>query len=204
MGVFVEAADEVGDGGVEVVVVDGGGVEEQIAGAVADGGGVGFGHAGEHFEGDLVGGSEVVAEEEGVGDVEEVVGGDAEVDGGGVTGAAGELQHAFEVGVGVELGGVGGERPAVEGGVDFFHGEVGAFDEADLDGGAAVGDAAACPGGEFLLQASGVWEVGLEDDTGVEVFEFWFCEGAGEGVEGEVEVAVFLHVEVDEFRGAVL
>lgn len=97
--------------------------------------------------------------------------------------------------------------PAVPFGFDFFHGEVGAFDEADFDGGTARGDAALRPCGEGALGVDGIGKVGLEDEAGGEMVELGFVEDVTEGGHGEMEVAVFFHVEVDEFvireRGAV-
>ncbi len=46
-----------------------------------------------------------------------------------------------------------------------------------------------------------VGEVGLEDDAGLDGEELRLVEQLGEGVEGEREIAVLLHVEVDERRG---
>ena len=54
------------------------------------------------------------------------------------------MEHALEVGIHLLLGRIGRLRPVVQFGLDFFHGEVRAFDEADLDAGAAAGDAVAC------------------------------------------------------------
>ena len=198
-GVFIETTNEVGDGGVEILFTNDGGVEENGAPFFAEGAGVFVGHAFEHFEFDPVFDAVVSTEKEGVGDVKEIVGGDADADGGGVLGEEGELKHALEVGVDIGLVGVRCLGPIVMGGLHLFHGEVGSFDDTDFDGGGARFG----PSGEVLEDLVGVGEVGLQDDSGFDVFEFMLAEGALEDLAGEVEVAVFLHVEVDEFSGAV-
>ena len=129
------------------------------------------------------------------------MGGDAEVDDFGIFRLAGVVEHAFVVGIDAGFVEVGSLRPVVEFGIDFFHGEIGSFDEADFDGRASFFDTGTRPVGEFDLDGMGVGEVGLEDDAGAEVEELGFIEDGFKNVEGEVEVAVFLHVEVDEGGG---
>ena len=164
-GVLVEAADKIGDGGLEVVGGHDWGVEEESSGGVAHGGGLVVGHAFEHLDFDLrleaVGGTQ----EEGVGDVEEVVRGDADVHGGGVFLRQGELHAALVVGVHVGLGDVGGDLPVLDRGLGGFHREVGALDDAHLDGRASGGDALFRPAGEVGEGAAGVGEVGVEHDA---------------------------------------
>ncbi len=142
--------------------------------------------------------------EPGVGDVEEVVAGDAELHRVGALGRHRPVQHALVVGVGVLLGVVGGERPAVDRGVDVLHGEVRALHHAHLDRGAARRAARDRPRGQLLHRAERVGQVGLQHDAGLEAAQLRLVEQRGEHRDGEVEVAVLLHVEVDELRRGAL
>ena len=139
------------------------------------------------------------AEQEGVGDVEEVVGSDADANAFGVFRTAGVVEHPFEIGIDVDFVAIGCLWPVVQGGFDFFHGEIGPFDNADLNGSLAGFG----PLGEFLENLIRVGEIGLQDDASFEGLEFLFVESAAEGFAREVKVAVFLHVEIDELPGAV-
>ena len=97
------------------------------------------------------------AEQEGVGDVEEVVGSDADANAFGVFRTAGVVEHPFEIGIDVDFVGIGCLWPVVQGCFDFFHGEIGPFDNADLNGSLAGFG----PLGEFLENLIRVGEIGL-------------------------------------------
>ncbi len=56
------------------------------------------------------------------------------------------------------------------------------------------------PFGQFLQRAEGIGQVGLQHDASVEMAPFWGAKNIHERLEGEVEVVVFLHVEVHEGR----
>ncbi|MEZ4266552.1 MAG: hypothetical protein R3F39_09250 [Myxococcota bacterium] len=198
--VLVEAANQVGDGALHLVGGDGGGVDQQIVGEDLDDAAGGLGHALEHLEADVVLGAVERAQDEAVGEVEDVVRCDAEVQGGGVFGLGAQGDHALEVGVDQGLRGEGRLGPAVEGGVDLLHGEVGAFDEAQPRGGAAAGDSRVGPRQKRLLHCERVWEIGLEHDAGGGAQELGGVQDAPKERHGEVEVAVFLHVQVDQRR----
>ena len=114
----------------------------------------------------------------------------------------GVVEHPLVVGVGLELGAEGGLRPAVEGRVDPLHLHVGPLDDADRDGAAAGGDAVAGPGRDPPLPAVGVGHVGLQRDAGPHPGEPRSRERLHEGLGGERQVAVFLHVEVEELGHA--
>ena len=83
-------------------------------------------------------------------------------------------------------------------GVDALHRQVRALDDAHLDRGTTVGDAGRGP----LLQAhhrgERIGQVRLQHDPGLELAELGLVEDRHEDREGEVEVLVLLHVEVDE------
>ena len=141
-----------------------------------------------------------VAQRQAVGDVEEVVAGDAEVHGLRMLGLAAELDHALVVGVHLGLRLVRRLRPAVPGRVDALHRQVRALDDAQLDRRTAAAPARERPRGELPLHAMGVGQVGLEDDARAERQELRLVQHLLERRHREVEVAVLLHVEVDEFR----
>jgi hypothetical protein len=89
----------------------------------------------------------------------------------------------------------------MHGGLDALHGEVGALDDAQLDGRPAARPAGHCPLGQRPLHAMRVGQIGLEDDARAQRQELRLVEDLRERGDGEVEVAVLLHVEVDELRG---
>ena len=198
-GVFVEAANEVGDGGVEVFLFYDGGVEEDGTAFSAEGASVFVCHAFEHFEFDTILNAVFFSEKEGIGDVEEVMGGDTDSDGRGVFWLHGEVEETLKVSIDVSFIGIGSLGPVVLAGFDFFHGEVGSFDDTDFD----FGFAGFGPSSELLEGGEGIGKVGLEYDACLSFCKFGFVEGALKGLAGEVEISVFLHVEVDEFPAAV-
>ena len=55
---------------------------------------------------------------------------------------------------------------------------------------------------DAALGGEGVREVGLEHDPRLRSFEARAVERLEEGLDGDLEVAVLLHVEVDELRDA--
>ena len=196
--VLLQSAHQVGDGDVELVGVDDGHVQQEVTGLAAhdllDAGG----HAGEHLELDVVLDAACGAQLEGEGDVEEVLAGHAQADVAGALGRHRPGEHALVVGVSGLLGGPGGQFPAVDLGVDLLHGQVGALDDADLDARAARGDTLGGPLLEALHGAQGVGQVGLQDDAGLVAAHVLLVEDRGEDRDGQVEVLVVLHVQVDE------
>ena len=141
----------------------------------------------------------LLAQHQGQGGVEEVVAGDAQVDGTGVFPAAAKLQHPLEVRVGFFLGRVRRPFPAVHLGFDGLHGQVCPFDNAQLNRCAAGGDATSGPVGQRLLGSPGIREVRLQHDSGTQGQELRLVQNPLECRQREMQVAVFLHVEVDEF-----
>ena len=134
----------------------------------------------------------------GPGHVEEVVAGEADAHGLGVPGAQRPVDAALVVGVDLGLGGVGRLGPAVNLGLDPFHRQVGALDQADLDLGPSRCTASLRPLGEPSQGIEGVGQVGLQDDPGREAGQVRLVEQLGERPDGELEVPVLLHVEVHE------
>ena len=240
-GALLQAADQVGDGHVELSGVHHGGVEQQRADVLLHGLGLTGGHAQQHLElhircvpgcrllgaghlgaavcgrrGAVVGlaalhvlrprrGEPTLPDQQqGQGDVEEVVPGHADAHVAGALGGQGVVEHALVVGVGGLLGGAGGDRPAHQGGLHLLHGQVGALDHADLDGRATGLHAAGGP----LLQADHgvqrVRQVGLQHDPGGQILQLGLVHQAHEHGQGHVQVVVLLHVQVDERGGVVL
>ena len=141
-----------------------------------------------------------LAQHEAVGDVEEVVAGDAQVDGLRVLGPAAVFEHPLVVGVHLDLRLVGRLGPAVPGRVDALHRQVRALDDAQLDRRAAAAPARDGPCGEGPLHAMRVGQVGLQHDSRAQGQELRLVQNLAERGHREVEVAVLLHVEVDELR----
>ena len=197
--VLLEAAHEVRHRGVEVGGVDDGGVEDHGADRVADRPGLRGRHALEHLDVDRAGDAALLREQVGRGEVVEVVARDADPYAGrhGV-GPQGALDAAQIARVDLGLGLVGGLRPVVQLGLDLLHREVGALDEAHLDARTACGLASLRESDEPLQRRERVGQVGLQDDAGLEPVELLLGEHPLEDLERQVEVAVLLHVEVDE------
>ena len=196
--VLVQAADQVGDGGVEVGRVDGGDVEADVAHVLADRGGLRARHALEHLEldgiVDAARGRQLVGE----GDVEHVVARDAHAQAREVLAAQDPVEDPLVVRVRVLLRGAHRDGPAGELRVDALHGQVRALDEADLDARAAVGSPLSRELREPLNGTQRIRQVGLDDDAGLVVHELRLAQQAGEDFDREVEVLVLLHVEVHE------
>ena len=203
-GALFEAADQVGDGDVELGRVHHRGVEQERADVLLDGFGLALCHAQEHLELDAGLHAALLGEQPGEGDVEEVVAGHADADVPDPVRVQGVVDDALVVGVRILLGVPGGQRPVVEGGLHLLHGQVGALDHADLDGGTAVGAALRGPVLEADHGGEGVRQVGLQHDAGLEVLELGLVQDPGEDRDGHVQVLVFLHVQVDELGLAVL
>ena len=87
-------------------------------------------------------------------------------------------------------------------GVDALHREVRALDEPDLDAGAARGDPRRRELDQALQRGQRVRQVRLQHDARLEPGELGLGEQRREDLDGQVEVAVLLHVEVDERGGA--
>ena len=198
-GVLLQAAHQVGDGDVEVLHVHHRGVEDLAAlEGLADRGLLGRGHAlehlGIHHAHHAALGAQLVGKRRGV----EVVGGHADAHAIGELGAQDVVEQAVVVGVHLILGGIGRCRPAVDLALDVLHGKVCALDDANLDVGAALGHALLSELGEVRQSVEGIRQVGLQHDAGLEVDELRLAEQLGEQAHGEVEVVVFLHIQVDE------
>ena len=202
--VLLQAAHQVGDGDVELARVHHRHVEQEVADLAAHDRLQVGGHAREHLElhGPALLQAAGRAQLDGEGDVEQVLAGHAQPHGAGALGGHGPLQHPLVVGVRGPLGGPGGGLPAVDLGVDPLHGQVRALDEAHLDGRPAVGHAPGRPGLEAVHGRRGVGQVGLQDDAGPVVGQVGLGEDGGEDLDGQVQVLVVLHVEVEE--GAVV
>ena len=167
-GVLLQAPHEVADRDVELVRAHDRHVQQHVADLAGDRGDLTLRHAEEHLELDALASAALVGEQPGVGDVEEVVAGDADPHGGGVVGVQREVQAPQVVGVGVDLGVVGRERPPVHHGIHSLHREVRALHEPHLDARAARRDALLRPRGELLEGGERIGQVGLQHDAGLE------------------------------------
>ena len=93
---------------------------------------------------------------------------------------------------------MGGQRPAMHDGIHPFHREVRALDESHLDAGAPAVDPLLSPGGELPQGRQRIGKVGLQDDARLQVTQPRILQQPGEHRDRQVEVAVLLHVQIDE------
>ena len=199
-GVLVEPAGEVGDAGGEVLVGDDRRVQEHSAGIGPGRPRLRRRHALEHLDADRVFEPAAVALAERPGHVEQVVAADADVQAAGLCRVEEAVEQRLVAGVDVGLGGVRRRDPSAELGVDVLHRQVGALDEAHLDGRAAGAMALGDPRQQIVDDVVGVGQVRLQHDPRRKLGEPGSSSTRAEGGDGQVEVAVLLHVEVDEHR----
>ncbi len=202
-GVLVETANEVGDRRREVPALDNRRVEEQVAGEPSHGRSLRRSHALEHLDLDACGSSgfeQLLAQTEPPRNIEEVVAREADAHAVVEGGIQEDVEDRFVVGVDLVLGVVGRELPTVHLGLDVLHREVRALHHAHLDASPAASSSSVGPLTERAGDAASVGKVCLEHDTGVEVLQLRLVEQSLKRGDGQVEVAVLLHVEVDELR----
>ena len=197
-GVLLEPAHEVGDRDVVLLGADDRDVVQDRADGVPDGARLRSRHARQHLDVHALGDAPVPGRLQAVGESEEVHAGYADVDGVDAFGRERGVEHGQIVGVGLGLAGLHRELPAVDDRVHPFHGEVRALDHAHLDRRPSPGPPGLRPLGQVVEAAERVGKVGLEDDPGAVAQEFLHVEDPLEDVDRQVEVAVLLHVEVDE------
>jgi hypothetical protein len=130
--------------------------------------------------------------------VEEVVAGDAEAVRIGVLGAKRHVEQPRVAGVDVGLGRVGRGSPAVELGLGRLHRQIGSLDEAHLDGAARAMMTLQGPGNQVREHAVGLGQVRLQDDSRANGVELGLTEHELECGDGQLEVAILLHVEIDK------
>ena len=158
-------------------------------------------HTNQHLELDAVLHAAVLGQQQCESNVEEVVTCNTEANVLHVLGAQCVVQNALVVGVSSLLGVPGGQRPAVHNSFHDFHGEVCTLNQANLDACAASSNALCGPLLQVLHCSQGVGQVCLEHDTGFQVLQVGLVQNLGEHLNGEVQVLVFLHVQVDELLG---
>ena len=156
-------------------------------------------HAEEHLEIDPVQDAALLREQPRESQVEQVVAGHSDADSVGALRGEGPVEHALVVGVGLELGRQGRQRPAVHGGINALHRQVGALHHAHLDAGATRLPARYRPRGEPVQGRERVGQVCLQHDSRFQPAQLRLVEDPLEHLDGQIEVAELLHVEVDEF-----
>src|SRR5690606_37409254 len=98
------------------------------------------------------------------------------------------------------LGHVGRLWPAFDGSLDLLRLHVGPLYDAHGHRRATSGDSPLSPLGNTLKHRKDVWEIGLQGDASIDLAEAWSVERLHEHLRGDLEVSVFLHVQIDEFR----
>ena len=178
--VFLQAADQVGDGDVEVLLADDGRVEDQVAGLLLHLAGLGGGHALQHLDVQLFGHAPLFGELVGERHVIDVVAGHADADSLCVLGVQHPVDQAQVVGVDLRLRQIRGLRPVVHLRIHPLHGEVRALDQAHLDLRATLRHALLREFSQSLERVEGVRQVGLQDDPDLQVEELLLGEKFGE------------------------
>ena len=87
-------------------------------------------------------------------------------------------------------------------GLDPLHGEIGALDDAELDGRSAALASRHRPLRERALHAERLGQVSLEHHARRQRKELRLVEHLAEGRHGEIEIAMLFHIEVDELGHA--
>ena len=159
-----------------------------------------IGHSLEHLELHPVAGPTGGREHEAVGHVEEVVGGDPDPHRGELVRLERVPEHPLEVGVGLELRPVGCLGPAVECGIDPLHFHVGTLHDPDRHGFTAGGHPPSGPLADPSLPAERVGHIRLQRDPRPHPLEPRPGQGAHEGLGRERQIAILLHVEVEQLR----
>ncbi len=127
--------------------------------------------------------------------------GDADADRFSVLRTQRPVEDALVVGVRILLGRVGSQGPPVDRRIDAFHRQVGTLDHAHFDRSATGRTTLSRPCGELLQRTERVRQVCLKDHARLETLQTGLLEQPGEHRDGQVEVLVLLHVEVDELGG---
>ena len=108
------------------------------------------------------------------------------------------VQHELVGSIDIGLGVIRCLRPIALLGLDLFHREVRALDQSDLDTGSTLRMPVIGPFAESFQRLVRVGDIGLQHDPGAQVSEFRLIENANERLDRQVQIAVFLHVEIDE------
>lgn len=199
-GVLVKPADQVADRVDEVLAATGWRVQQHVARQLEERAALGIGHAFEHLELDPIEHLAFVRQRQAVGQVEQIVRGDAEVDRRQVGRIEQRVDHALVVGIRLELAAVGRLRPAAHRGLGALGLHVGALDQPDRDPSTPGRHALARPGGDALQRFEGIGNVALQRDASAHAAQPLTIERAHESLGRQLLVAVLLHVEVDELR----
>ena len=112
------------------------------------------------------------------------------------------MKHPVEtplvVGIDIGLGSIGRLGPIVHRRVDPLHGEVGALHQANLHLSHTRCVALTGPFDQSDHRIERLRYVGLKHNAGVEAPEVGLVEKLGERPNGDLQIVVLLHVEVDE------
>ncbi|OIQ69955.1 hypothetical protein GALL_484380 [mine drainage metagenome] len=133
-----------------------------------------------------------------VGDVEEVVARDADAHVRRALGTQRSVHEPDEVRVHLRLGPVRRLRPAVQLRLDLLHREVRALDETDLDPRSARGPAPCGDRGQLVERGDRIGQVRLQHDPGLDLQQVPVHQQLLEDLHRERQVAVLLHVQVEE------
>ena len=198
---FVETANQVRDGNIEFRGVNDRRVEQQASRRRTDRLGLAFGHPEEHLEFDAVTHFPPSRESPRECDVEQIVTRHANFHVGNAGGGERVVEDTFVVGVRFPFGTNGRQFPAVDLGVDAFHRQVRTLDNSNLDRRTTTGTSRTGPILESNHRVERIRQIRLQNDSRLEAEEFVAIEDVPEYRDCQVEVVVFLHVQVDELAG---
>ena len=197
-GVLLEPAHQIGDGGVVLGARDDGHVEPQPADLALDHPLQRHPHPREHLDVDGVGDAPRLRELPRGGQRVDVVAGDADPHPGGALRRQALVERAQIRGVRLLLRRVHRKLPAAQLRLHALHGEVRALDEPGLQRHAAGGDAGAGDPVQLAQDERRLGQVALHGQPRAQPQQPGLPHEPLEHLERQVEVAVFLHVEVDE------
>ena len=200
-GVFIQASNEVAHRGVELVRVHDRGVENQRAHCFSYGIGLVGRHSHQHFKVDCVGYSAALGKKVGKCHIEKVVAGHTNTNCLSPLFRKRPFEYSLVIGVGVLLSGQNRQRPVVEGGVNLLHLKVCALHDANFDWRSSRLDSGGSKSVEPLHRIEGLWQIRLQHDSRVVVLKARGREHPLENIECHLEVAIFLHVQIDERGG---
>ena len=165
------------------------------------------GHPLEHLELNLLNEGGLLSDDrfcqqQSAGDVKQVVRGDPHANGAQMGGGECPGKHLLVGGVGFKFGAIGCLRPAAEARFHPLGLHVGSLHEPNGHGRTTGRDTSQRPGGDLTLNALRIGDVGLQGDACGRVFQPRPVEGPHESGRGQFEIAVLLHVEVDELGNA--
>ncbi|CAI8356633.1 MAG: Uncharacterised protein [Cellulomonadaceae bacterium TMED98] len=199
-GVFVETTDEISDCRIKLVGVHHRGVENQRADCFPHGICLVRRHPDQHFEINVLPNAAAFCQQMRVRQIEEVVSRNPHSNGFGVGGTESPLNNSLVVGVRFFFTRQHGDGPVVQRGIDLLHLQIGALHHSNLQLRATSLHTLRSEFIEPLHRVQSLRQIRLDDNAAVVIFQALAVEDLLEHIEGHLEVAILLHVQVDKRR----